>query len=190
VTDSLRAAVVVVSAEPLLFAGTIRDNAVFGRPDATDDEVRTALDVTALLDFVDALPDGLDTRVGERGQTLSGGQRQRLALARALLAHPRAVVLDDALSQVDVHTAARIVDRLPDALGDTTVVLTAARRADVRFADRVVLVERGRIADTGSDRDLAARQPRYSAVLAHAGAAVDLLLPANGNGAAHRRVPG
>jgi ATP-binding cassette, subfamily B, bacterial len=202
--DSLRAAVIVVSAEPVLFSGTIRDNVTFGRPDADDDEVSAALETAAVLDFVDGLPDGLDARVGERGQTLSGGQRQRIALARALLSRPRAIILDDALSQVDVHTAAQILRRLPDALGDTTVVLAAGRQADVWFADRVVLVEQGRVTATGTNTDLTAGQPHYRAVLAHTGAAVDLLLPGNGsplpgngsplpgshngNGVGHRRV--
>jgi ABC-type multidrug transport system fused ATPase/permease subunit len=174
--DSLRAAVGIVHQEPVLFSASLRENVAFGRPDASDREVLDALGAAAALDVVAALPDGLDTVVGEQGYTLSGGQRQRVALARALLMAPRVLILDDALSHVDVTTEAEILAGLDEAIGSATVLLVANRRASLRLADRVVLLDRGRVVAVGSHEELAAREPAYRAVLAHAGAGVDRLV--------------
>jgi ABC-type multidrug transport system fused ATPase/permease subunit len=174
--DSLRAAVGIVHQEPVLFSASLRENVAFGRPDASDREVLDALAAAAALDVVAALPDGLDTVVGEQGYTLSGGQRQRVALARALLMAPRVLILDDALSHVDVTTEAEILAGLDEAIGSATVLLVANRRASLRLADRVVLLDRGRVVAVGSHEELAAREPAYRAVLAHAGAGVDRLV--------------
>jgi ABC-type multidrug transport system fused ATPase/permease subunit len=174
--DSLRAAVGIVHQEPVLFSASLRENVAFGRPDAGDREVLDALGAAAALDVVAALPDGLDTVVGEQGYTLSGGQRQRVALARALLMAPRVLILDDALSHVDVTTEAEILAGLDEAIGSATVLLVANRRASLRLADRVVLLDRGRVVAVGSHEELAAREPAYRAVLAHAGAGVDQLV--------------
>ncbi len=171
--DSLRGAVAVVHQEPQLFSATLRENVAFGRPDASDDQVLRALETAAALDVAESVPDGLDTVVGEQGYTLSGGQRQRVALARALLAEPRVLILDDALSHVDVATEAAILRGLSDTLGDATVLLVANRRASLRLADRIVLLERGRVVAQGSHADLVRREPRYRAVLVSAGAEVD-----------------
>jgi ATP-binding cassette subfamily B protein len=142
----------------------VRGNVTLGG-DFPDDEVRDALRVAAADDFVDRLPDGLDTRVGERGATLSGGQRQRLALARAVIRRPRLLVLDDATSAVDPSVEARILDALRSADRPSTVVVVAYRQATIALADEVVWMANGRVTARGSHEELLATVPGYAALV-------------------------
>lgn len=164
---SLRAAVGLVLDEPFLFSATVRENIAYGRPDATDEEVRAAARAAGAEGFVDELPEGFDSEVGERGYTLSGGQRQRIAIARTLLDDPAILVLDDATSAIDVqveeeiHAALRVLMR-----GRTTLVI-AHRISTINLAERVVLLEGGRIVADGTHAGLMATEPRYAEVLAH-----------------------
>jgi ABC-type multidrug transport system fused ATPase/permease subunit len=142
--QSLRAAVVVVPAEPILFAAPLRDNLTLGAPWADDDAIKSALWAADALDFTQAMPGGLGAVLGERGTTLSGGQRQRVALARAVLAHPRLLILDDALSQLDALTEATVLERLAVALDGVTVIALAGHSTNGWFYDRVLTLTRGR----------------------------------------------
>lgn len=159
---STQAAFVAQSA--FLFDDTVRGNVTLGAP-ADDDEVRAALRVAAADEFVAALPEGLDTRVGERGASLSGGQRQRLALARAVVRRPRLLVLDDATSAVDPAVEARILDALRSSGTPTTVVVVAYRQATIALADEVVWLEDGRAVARGTHEELLADVPGYAALV-------------------------
>lgn len=162
---SLRAHVKVVTDEPFLFAGSVRDNIAYARPDAADDDVRAAARAAQADAFVEALPDGYDTVVGERGYTLSGGQRQRVALARAVLADPAVLVLDDATSAVDAEVEQAIHRALLTADPRRTTLLITHRASTVALADRVVLLDGGRAVASGTHEQLLATEPRYAAVL-------------------------
>jgi ATP-binding cassette, subfamily B, bacterial len=150
--------------DPTLFSVSVRENVAFGAPDATDEQIEQALAV-AHAGFVARLPWGLDTRIGEQGMALSGGQRQRLALARAILAKPPLLILDDPLSALDVRTEAKVTAALRDALAGTTALLVAHRPSTVLLADRVALLADGRIAATGSHAELLATEPRYAELM-------------------------
>ncbi|MGX4652223.1 ABC transporter ATP-binding protein [Micromonospora sp. SCSIO 07396] len=163
--DALRRLVGVAFEEPTLFSMSVWENLTLGCPDATDDEVRAAL-ALAQADFAYDLPWGLATRVGEQGLSLSGGQRQRLALARAVLGRPALLVLDDPLSALDVHTEALVEAALRRVLRDTTALLVVHRPSTVALADRVALLDGGRITAVGRHGDLLATVPAYRAVLA------------------------
>jgi ATP-binding cassette subfamily B protein len=162
--DSLRSHIGVAFEDPILFSASVKDNLLMGRPDASDEEIRSALS-TAQAEFVYELPWGLETRVGEQGYTLSGGQRQRLALARAVLGKPRVLVLDDPLSSVDVHTEALIEEALESVLDGVTAILVVHRPSTLALADRVALLDEGRIVAVGSHHDLMEEHPLYRAVL-------------------------
>ncbi len=161
----LRSIVATAFEEPTLFSMSARENLLLGRPDATEDDVREALEI-AQAGFVLELPWGLDTRIGEQGMALSGGQRQRLALARAVLARPKILVLDDTLSSLDVHTEALVEKALRNVLAQATGIVVAHRASTVLLADKVALLQDGTITHVGRHRDLLADVPAYRELLA------------------------
>ncbi len=165
----LRSLVGCAFEDPTLFSVSVRENVTLGAPDATDADVEQALAI-AHAGFVARLPWGLDTRIGEQGMALSGGQRQRLALARAILAKPPVLVLDDPLSALDVRTEEKVTAALRDALAGTTALLVAHRPSTVLLADRVALLAGGRIVATGSHAELLATEPRYAELMGDAAA--------------------
>ncbi|MDX6239705.1 MAG: ATP-binding cassette, subfamily bacterial [Kribbellaceae bacterium] len=162
---SLRSAVASAFDDPTLFSMSVRENITLGRPDATDADVRQALEI-AQATFANDLPWGLDTRVGEQGMSLSGGQRQRLALARAVLAKPAVLVLDDTLSALDVHTEALVEEALRNVLSATTGIVVAHRASTVMLADQVALLQRGTVTHVGTHAELLATVPAYRLLLA------------------------
>jgi ATP-binding cassette, subfamily B, bacterial len=159
---SLRSQLGVVPQEPFLFGGTIRANVRFGRPDATDAEVDEALDTVGMRDLIDRLPAGADTVVHERGQTLSAGERQLLALARAFLARPRVLVLDEATSSLDLRSETIIERALDKILEGRTAILIAHRLTTAQRADRIVVVDNGGIVEVGSHEQLVAQGGAYA----------------------------
>ena len=164
---SLRAAVGLVLDEPFLFSASVRENIAYGRPDASDEEVRAAARAAGAEEFIDALPEGFDSEVGERGYTLSGGQRQRVAIARTLLDDPAILILDDATSAIDVQVEEEIHAALRVLMEGRTTLVIAHRLSTINLAQRVVLVEGGRIVADGTHAGLMATEPRYAEVLAH-----------------------
>jgi len=151
---SLRSQMGIVPQEAFLFSGTVGDNIAFGRPDATAEDIETAARAVGAWDFITALPDGLDTEVGERGAQLSAGQRQLLAFARALIADPRILVLDEATSNVDLHTEGRIEAGLRRLLAGRTAIVIAHRLSTIRQAGRIVVLDQGRVVEQGTHEDL------------------------------------
>jgi len=162
---ALRATVGVVFEEAFLFSASISDNIAYGRPGAGDDEIRAAARAAEADEFIDQLPKGYDSVIGERGLTLSGGQRQRLALARAMISDPRVLILDDATSAVDPATEAAIHDTLHRLTADRTTILIAHRRSTLSLADTIAVVEHGRVIDHGTHAELVERCPLYRILL-------------------------
>jgi ATP-binding cassette subfamily B protein len=159
---SLRRQLGVVPQEPFLFVGTMRANLAFARPDATDEEVWDAVRLVGLDDLVDTLPDGLDTEVHERGVSLSSGERQLLALGRAFLARPRVLVLDEATSNLDLQSEIKVEKALDVLLEGRTAVIVAHRLSTAMRADRIVVVDGGRITEIGTHDELVALGGRYT----------------------------
>ncbi|MFE4204721.1 ABC transporter ATP-binding protein, partial [Streptomyces goshikiensis] len=163
--DSLRAAIGLVPEDSFLFSDTIRANIAFGHPAATDVQVEAAARAAQAEGFIQALPAGYDTKVGEQGLTLSGGQRQRIALARAILTDPRLLLLDDATSAVDARVEHEIHEALRTVMAGRTTLLIAHRRSTLALADRIAVLDRGRLADIGTHAELERRSPLYRRLL-------------------------
>ncbi|MBL1105183.1 ABC transporter ATP-binding protein [Streptomyces sp. 5-8] len=163
--ESLRAAIGLVPEDSFLFSDTVRNNIAYGRPDATREEIEAAARAAQADRFITELPDGYDTTVGEHGLTLSGGQRQRIALARALLTDPRLLVLDDATSAVDARVEHEIHEALKQVMQGRTTLLIAHRRSTLNLADRIAVLDGGRLADLGTHEELQERSPLYRRLL-------------------------
>ncbi|MGX1757487.1 ABC transporter ATP-binding protein [Streptomyces lydicus] len=163
---SLRAAIGLVPESSFLFSDSVRDNIAYGQPDATDEQVRTAARAAQADGFISELPQGYDTKVGEQGLTLSGGQRQRVALARAILTDPRLLVLDDATSAVDARVEHEIHEALRGVMAGRTTLLIAHRASTLALADRVAVLDEGRLVDIGTTEELEDRCPLYRRLLA------------------------
>jgi ATP-binding cassette subfamily B multidrug efflux pump len=164
--ESLRAHIGIAMQETVLFSGTIRDNIRYGRPDATDEEVIAAAQAAQAHDFIMTLPQGYDTPVEQRGTNLSGGQKQRIAIARALVVQPSVLILDDSTSAVDVETESRIQEALEHLPGHHTSFIIAQRISTVLNADKIVVLEEGRIVAEGTHAELLASSPIYQEIYA------------------------
>jgi ATP-binding cassette subfamily B protein len=172
--EELRRHISMAFEDATLFSASVRDNVLLGRPDASEEDLKQALEI-AQAQFVYDLPDGLETKIGEEGMSLSGGQRQRLALARAVAAKPAILVLDDPLSALDVDTEALVEEALRSVLTTTTALIVAHRPSTVQLADRVALMQDGRITAVGKHSALLATNDHYRYVISSLDAAGEMI---------------
>jgi ATP-binding cassette subfamily B protein len=163
--DHLRARISLVSQDTYLFNDTLRANVRLARPEADEAAIRQAFEQAALADFVASLPEGLDTMVGERGVQLSGGQRQRVAIARAFLKNAPTLILDEATSHLDAVSEAQVRNALAALMRDRTTIVIAHRLSTVRNADRLAVLDRGRLFETGTHGELLARNGLYARLI-------------------------
>jgi subfamily B ATP-binding cassette protein MsbA len=160
--QALREQISLVLQDSLLFSGTVRDNIAFGRPGATDDEIRAAALVANADEFIARLPDGYYTIVSERGTTLSGGQKQRIAIARAVLRNAPILILDEPTSNLDINSERQVMNALERAVDGRTTLIIAHRLSTVRLAHRIIVLHQGTIAEEGTHDELLARGGRYA----------------------------
>ena len=163
---SLRSQIGVVPQEPFLFAGSIKTNLLFGRADASDEEITEAIRIVGLAPLIESLPQGIDTIVHERGQTLSAGERQLLALARAFLSRPRVLILDEATSSLDLQSETVIEAALDKILEGRSAILIAHRLTTAQRADRIVVVDQGGVVEMGTPAELLDRGGAYATMYA------------------------
>jgi ATP-binding cassette subfamily B protein len=159
--SDLRRKVGLVLQDVFIFTGTLKDNIAFSKPDASKEEIEAAAKLARIHDFIDSLPEGYDTTVGERGVTLSGGQRQRITIARALLTKPKILILDDALSFVDAKTEDEIQQAIEDAMKERTSFIIAQRLSTIKNADRIMVLDNGEIVEFGTHNELIAKDSVY-----------------------------
>jgi ABC transporter fused permease/ATP-binding protein len=163
----LRGALAMVAQEPVLFSGSIRDNISYGKKGASHDEIEQAARDANAHDFITSFPEGYDTVIGERGTKLSGGQKQRIALARALIANPRVLILDEATSNLDAESEAAVQTALARIMADRTTIIVAHRLSTVRDADRIIVIEGARIVEQGAHDELMERRGIYRRLVEH-----------------------
>jgi ATP-binding cassette subfamily B multidrug efflux pump len=163
-TQSLMSGIGISLQDAVLFSGTIRDNIKYGRPEAPEKEILTASKAAQAHEFITGFPEGYDTMVGQRGVNLSGGQKQRVAIARALLVKPKILILDDSTSAVDIETETRIENALEELMSDTTSFIIAQRISTVLNADKILVLDEGRIVAEGNHAQLMDTSPIYKEI--------------------------